>query len=103
MCAGHCIWALTKSTLFPPPHPPPARQVIIYDKLDACDSLANLRASLASPSCRFVQGDILSADLLAHVLQQHDIDTVLHFAAQVVFWGTRGSRVGAITILGCEG
>ena len=31
---------------------------------------------------KFVEGDIRSADLLRHLLQSENIDTVLHFAAQ---------------------
>ena len=33
---------------------------------------------------QFVQGDLQSADLLNYVLTAEDIDTVMHFAAQVI-------------------
>jgi hypothetical protein len=39
------------------------------------DTLAHLRR-------RFIKGDIQSADLVVHVLEQEQIDTVMHFAAQ---------------------
>lgn len=32
---------------------------------------------------QFIKGDIQSMDLMAFVLQAEDIDTVMHFAAQV--------------------
>lgn len=33
---------------------------------------------------QFVKGDIQSADLVSFVLNEDDIDTVMHFAAQVL-------------------
>jgi UDP-glucose 4-epimerase len=32
--------------------------------------------------CRCVQGNICSADLVNYVLQEEEIDTIMHFAAQ---------------------
>lgn len=32
--------------------------------------------------CRFIKGDIQSADLIVHILEQEQIDTIMHFAAQ---------------------
>jgi dTDP-D-glucose 4,6-dehydratase len=38
---------------------------------------------LSPPSPRrFIKGDIQSSDLIVHVLEQEQIDTVMHFAAQ---------------------
>lgn len=34
------------------------------------------------PNFRFVKGDIQSPDLMVHILQSENIDTVMHFAAQ---------------------
>ena len=31
---------------------------------------------------QFIKGDVQSADLVAHILRELDVDTVLHFAAQ---------------------
>ena len=56
--------------------------MVVLDKLDYCASLKNLSVIEGSPNYRFVQGDILSGDLLSYLLQQEEIDTVLHFAAQ---------------------
>ena len=36
-------------------------------------------------AAQLVKGDIQSGDLLGHLLRQHDIDTVMHFAAQVEY------------------
>lgn len=52
------------------------------DKLDYCASLRNLEDVLEHPSFQFVQGDITSADLVRHLLQEFRVDTVLHFAAE---------------------
>lgn len=48
-----------------------------------CSYLANVVFQL-----QFVKGDIQSMDLLSFVLQTEEIDTIMHFAAQVSFsWG----------------
>ena len=41
---------------------------------------------------QFVRGDIQSIDLLSFVLQSEEIDTVMHFAAQVRPLGLPGGR-----------
>jgi dTDP-D-glucose 4,6-dehydratase len=56
--------------------------VVVLDKLDYCATLNNLKSVKEKPNFRFVRGDIQSADLLVHVLQQEGIDAVMHFAAQ---------------------
>ena len=38
-------------------------------------------AELLSSDMQLVKGDIQSADLIGHLLTQHNIDTVMHFAA----------------------
>lgn len=49
-----------------------------WDQLDAA---SELRARLPR-NYKFIKGSILSADLVAYVLQTEQIDTILHFAAQ---------------------
>lgn len=39
-------------------------------------------ATQTSGPCRFIKGDIQSADLIVHILEQEQIDTIMHFAAQ---------------------
>ena len=57
-------------------------KVVVYDKLDYCASLRNLEDIQHLQNYKFVKGDILSTDLLRYVIQQEEIDTILHFAAQ---------------------
>lgn len=61
---------------------PSTLRVVVLDKLDYCSSLENLRAVADRPNFRFVRGDVQSMDLLCHLLDSEDVDTVLHFAAQ---------------------
>ena len=42
-------------------------------------------AKRCKPAAQLVKGDIQSADLIGHLLRQHEVDTVMHFAAQVNF------------------
>ena len=60
----------------------PGYRVVVLDKLDYCASLENLRTVLGRPNFMFVKGDIQSMDLVCHLLQSENIDTVMHFAAQ---------------------
>lgn len=51
-----------------------------------CRCAASTACALTAPRrpalCRFIKGDIQSADLIVHILEQEKIDTVMHFAAQ---------------------
>jgi dTDP-D-glucose 4,6-dehydratase len=58
-------------------------QVVVYDSLEYCATLNNLSAVRDLPNFKFVKGDIQCADLVRFVLEQEQIDTVMHFAAQV--------------------
>jgi UDP-glucose 4,6-dehydratase len=60
----------------------PNYKVVVLDKLDYCASLRNLDAVADKPNFKFVKGDIQSADLVRHILESEEIDTVMHFAAQ---------------------
>lgn len=60
----------------------PQYKVVILDCLDYCASLSNLSSVRKLPNFKFIKGDIQSADLVRLVLQQEEIDTVMHFAAQ---------------------
>jgi dTDP-glucose 4,6-dehydratase len=60
----------------------PGIRVLTLDKLTYAGSLGNLRA-LADPSRHhFVHGDICDSELVTRLLQQHAIDTLVHFAAE---------------------
>jgi UDP-glucose 4,6-dehydratase len=56
--------------------------VVVLDKLDYCASLHNLDAVKSLKNFKFVKGDIQSADLINFVLNEDNIDTIMHFAAQ---------------------
>ena len=59
-----------------------AIKVVSLDKLTYAGSLDNL-ADLPNESCHhFVQGDIGDEQLVASLLREHQIDTVVHFAAE---------------------
>jgi UDP-glucose 4,6-dehydratase len=57
-------------------------QVVVLDKLDYCATLNNLGSVKDSPNFKFIKGEIQSADLIIHVLEHEQIDTIMHFAAQ---------------------
>jgi dTDP-glucose 4,6-dehydratase len=60
----------------------PQYKIINYDKLDYCSSLANVDEVADRKNYKFIKGNILSSDLVMHILQVEEIDTVIHFAAQ---------------------
>lgn len=59
----------------------PHYRIVNLDRLDYCASLNNNSAVANLKNYRFVKGNILSLDLVAHILKEHKIDTVMHFAA----------------------
>jgi len=60
----------------------PDYKLICLDKLDVCSSLNNLSPLKTNPQFQFVHGDICSADLIRHLIQANDVDTIMHFASQ---------------------
>lgn len=85
-------------------------QVVVYDSLEYCATLNNLQAVRGLPNFKaslllllsslfgakpvlsffsalqFVKGDIQCADLVRFVLDSEEIDTIMHFAAQVSYF-----------------
>ncbi|TPX31534.1 dTDP-glucose 4,6-dehydratase [Synchytrium microbalum] len=59
----------------------PDYNIINFDKLDYVSSLHNLQAVSDKPNYTFVRGDITSVDLVNYVVQERNVDTILHFAA----------------------
>jgi dTDP-glucose 4,6-dehydratase len=55
--------------------------VVNLDKLTYAGSLANL-SGISKERHHFIQGDILDAKLIANLLKQYDVDTIVHFAAE---------------------
>ncbi|CAI9094814.1 OLC1v1030614C1 [Oldenlandia corymbosa var. corymbosa] len=60
----------------------PHYRIVALDKLEYCSCLKNLNPSFELPNFKFVNADILSDDLMNHLLEAEDIDTIMHFAAQ---------------------
>jgi len=60
----------------------PDYKIVNLDKLDYCSCLENLNEIKDAPNYRFVRGNICSPDLIQFVLQEEQIDTIVHFAAQ---------------------
>lgn len=59
----------------------PSYKIVILDKLDVCSSLKGIDVGSTS-NVRFVKGDICNADLIALLLVDHSVNTVMHFAAE---------------------
>lgn len=59
----------------------PEYNVISYDKCAPCSSIRNLDAVKDRPNHKFVKGDILDADLVAYILKEENVDTIVHLAA----------------------
>ncbi len=55
-------------------------RVVVLDKLTYAGNLANLEPVMADPRLRFVQGDILDAELVDDLMTETDV--VVHFAAE---------------------
>ncbi len=56
--------------------------VVVYDKLTYAGNLDNLRDIAHDPRYHFVKGDICDATAVAAAIQQHQIDTIVNFAAE---------------------
>lgn len=53
-----------------------------YDVLTYAGNLENLKEVSSDPRYVFVQGDIRNQALVEHTCLEHDIDTIIHFAAE---------------------
>ncbi len=60
----------------------PAVKIINLDKLTYAGSLDNLKELPHPERYHFIQGDITNAKLVQHLLLHHQIDTIVHFAAE---------------------
>ena len=60
----------------------PALEIVSFDKLTYAGNLDNLKEIASNPKHHFVQGDILDRLLVDKTLRAHDIDTIVHFAAE---------------------
>lgn len=60
----------------------PEYNIINYDKLTYAGNLENLRDVENLPNYHFVKGDILDMELLLSVFKEHNIEGVIHLAAE---------------------
>ena len=60
----------------------PEIRFLCLDKLTYCGSVKNFESIRDAPNFVFVKGDILSTDLVNHLLNRYEIDTIMHFAAE---------------------
>ncbi len=60
----------------------PQVRVINLDSLTYAGSLANLTDLPGAERHTFVEGDICNGELVAQLMQEHSIDTLVHFAAE---------------------
>ncbi len=56
--------------------------IIVFDKLTYAGNLDNLLPVKDNPHYSFVEGDICDAETVDAAMQQHDIDTIVNFAAE---------------------
>jgi dTDP-glucose 4,6-dehydratase len=57
-------------------------KILNYDVLTYAGNLESLNGFHNHPRYRFVQGDILNQNLVEKLLLDHEIDTIVHFAAE---------------------
>jgi len=85
-------------------------KLVNFDALYYCANKDNVLLEIReSPKYFFVKGNLCSADLVTHILEEHDITHVIHFAAQshvqnsfedsLVY--TQDNIVGTHTLLEC--
>ena len=60
----------------------PECTIVVYDILDYCANIKNLDDVKALPNFKFVKGDICDYETVRKTLDEFEIDSVLHFAAQ---------------------
>ena len=60
----------------------PSDKVIVLDALTYAGNRANLTAIENNPNFTFVHGDICNTTLVETILTDHNIDTIVHFAAE---------------------
>ena len=60
----------------------PDWRIVVFDKLNYRGNLDNLKDVEKHPRYAFVRGDICDAAAVSAAIEQHDIDTVVNFAAE---------------------
>lgn len=60
----------------------PEAAIVVLDALTYAGNRANLRGLLDPPQIKLVEGSICDRTLLSHLLTEHQIDGIVHFAAE---------------------
>ncbi|MFK7975747.1 MAG: dTDP-glucose 4,6-dehydratase [Halioglobus sp.] len=60
----------------------PADKIVAFDALTYAGNKANLNSLKDSANFRFLQADICDYEVVLKTLQEHSVDTVVHFAAE---------------------
>jgi dTDP-glucose 4,6-dehydratase len=60
----------------------PDHRILVYDKLTYAGNLDNLRDFADDPRYAFVHGDVADADAVRQAISDHEIDTIVNFAAE---------------------
>lgn len=60
----------------------PTDTVTVLDALTYAGTFESLRAAVEAGEVIFVHGDITDRECVAHVMASHEIDTIVHFAAE---------------------
>src|SRR5437879_5528607 len=60
----------------------PDDRLVVFDALTYAGNLATLAGLESSGRMHFVHGDVADADEVSKALADHDIDTIVHFAAE---------------------
>ena len=60
----------------------PEWKIVCFDKLTYAGNLANLAPIHHLPNYAFVQGDIADREIVRYTFEEHQIDTVVNFAAE---------------------
>jgi dTDP-glucose 4,6-dehydratase len=60
----------------------PNYQIVNLDKLTYAGNLENLKDIENKPNYTFVKGDIVDADFIQNLFQEHQFDGVIHLAAE---------------------
>lgn len=56
--------------------------VVVYDKLTYAGNLDNLQDVADDPRYHFVRGDICDMELLQQVIREHEVESIVNFAAE---------------------
>lgn len=60
----------------------PSYRIFNLDKLTYAGNLTNLSDIENAPNYTFIKGDICDFDSMKHILQEHQIDSIIHLAAE---------------------